>query len=291
MPFTALGGSAGTVTVGDVSLGLFPQALHPNVMAYVAGQSSIGYAMSINEIDAVNNLVWGMVGSGLWDKMQVIYPCIGNNAASFKWNLKNTSSFNITFLGSWTFASTGMKIASASRSNYGRTGYTPSTSGQVIGSAHASIYLRNFYLATSPLAESVFGCYGQFNQQGTLIGVSHYVANSSTMTCQNTTPTSSGVINLSGYSGGMLTVNRNTSGAYSVATLNGTEKSVNLGATSSNVGTLEMWVGMANIAGGTAIPQPQEIAFATIGLGLSRLDIESLYDIVQAFQTKLGRQV
>lgn len=289
---TIYGDGNGTRVIGDSASAIILQNLHPNVMAYVNAQSSVGYNMTTTEIDAVNNLVWKMVGNGLWDKMQVIYPCIGNatiGANAFKWNLKDTASFNITFLGSWTFASTGMQIASASRSNYGRTGYTPSVS-QTVGSAHASIYLRNFYVS-STLADGVFGCYGQFNGQGTLIGLSHYVANSATMTCQNSGPASSGTIALTGYTGGLLTVIRNTSASFSVSALNSGNIKTTLPATSSNVSTLEMWIGMSNISGGSLLPQPQEIGFASIGTGLTEVDIKNLYSIVQAFQTSLNRQV
>lgn len=292
MPLTAIGGAAGTVTIGNESTGFFPEVLHPDVQAYVGAQASVGYIMTVNEIDAVNNLVWAMVGSGIWDKMQVVYPCIGNattGANSFKWNLKNIASFNITFFGSWTFAQTGMQVATTSRSNYGRTGYTPSVN-QTLNSAHASIYLRNFYLS-STLAAGVFGSYGQFEGQGTLIGVSQYVANSANMTCQNAGPQLSGTINLTGKAGGLLTVTRNSTQAQSFSALNDGFITGAIGTSSANRTIREMWIGTDNISGGANLPQPQEIAFASIGLGLSRVDIRNFYAIVQAFQTKLGRQV
>jgi hypothetical protein len=288
MPLTALGGASGTVVIGDEATGFFPEVLHPNVQAYVGAQASVGYIMSVNEIDAVNNLVWAMVASGIWDKMEIVYPCIGNNANSFKWNLKDTTTFNITFLGSWVFASTGMQIAAANTANRGATGYTPSVN-QTLGSAHISVYIRNFY--TSGTTGGIFGAYAQFSGFGTLIGASTSLAGSADGWVQNSGSTS-GRVSLSGYSGGMLIASRTTSNVVAINTLNGGIASAAINAWSNSRVTLQVHIGCT--FGGTGslqICQPQEIAFASLGLGLTRIDIKNFYLIVQAFQTKLGRQV
>jgi hypothetical protein len=263
---------------------VFPQTLHPNVVAYIAAQASIGYAMTRTEIDAVNNLVWNMVGMDLWDKMQIIYPCIGNNAASFKWNLKDTTTFNITFAGSWVYASTGMQVAAANTANRGLTGYTPSVN-QTLGDAHISVYVRNFY--TAGTNGSIFGSYVSILGGGTMIGISSQVAGSTDGWCINIGG-SSGRISMSGYTGGMFTTSRLTASSYASNVLNNNARSTVLPATSGTRVTAEIWIGTAN---GAIACQPQEIAFATIGLGLNQRNIINLYNIVQSFQTALGRQV
>lgn len=284
MPFTTIY-DGGTRVIGDTSItGIVPQSIHPNVFAYIAAQNSVGYAMSRVEIDAVNNLVWGMVGSGLWDKMQVVYPCIGNNAASFKWNLKDTTTFNITFQGSWIYASTGMQIAAANLANRGLTGWFPNINGAV-GDVHISIYVRNF---ATTVTSSLFGSYYSLAGGGVMVG-GQVTANNINTWVQNA-GTISGTIPISGYSGGMLIGSRLTSTGVAISTLNGGIASSNLNTTTGVRNSQQVWIGNAQIISGVAAV-PQEIAFASLGLGLSRIDMRNFYTIVQAFQTKLGRQV
>lgn len=287
MPLTALGGTAGTVVIGDTTTTVFPQTLHPNVMAYVAAQSSIGYAMTRIEIDAVNNLVWGLVANDLWTKMQVIYPCIGNNAASFKWNLKDTTTFNLTFAGSWTYASTGMQVAAANIANRAGTGYTPSTH-QTLDNAHISVYVRNFY--TAGVTGSIFGSYYSLGGGGTAVGASNGIAGSADGWCINLGG-GSGRLSLSGYAGGMLTATRITASSVASNILNGGLRSTTLPATSGTRVAFEITIGSSASGASYVACEPQEIAFATIGLGLTQRDVINFYNIVQSFQTTLGRQV
>jgi hypothetical protein len=56
--------------------------------------------------------------------------------------------------------------------------------------------------------------------------------------------------------------------------------------------TYSMWWGALNVEGsGTGTWSPYEFAFATIGDGLTDTDATNLYNIVQRYQTSLGRQV
>lgn len=288
MPLTAIGGSTGTVVIGNEGTGFFPEVLHPNVQTYVGAQASVGYIMSVNEIDAVNNLVWSMVGTGIWDKMQIVYPCIGNSTTggnSFKWNLKDTSTFNITFQGSWTFASTGMQIAAANIANRGLTGYTPNIHS-IVGDAHISIYLRNFATGVTP---SVFGSYYNLEGGGLITGSQSPIGNINTWVQNAVSP--SGLVSISGFSGGMLIGSRLTSNSVAINTLNGGIRSASLNTGSGVRNSQQIWIGTGQIIGNSTSASPQEIAFASIGFGLTRPQISSFYNIVQAFQTKLGRQV
>ena len=291
MPLTALGGSAGTVVIGDTaSSSTIPQTLHPNASAYIAAQAGVGYAMSKVEIDAVNNLIWELVGNGLWSKMQVIYPCIGNATVggnAFKWNLKDTTTFNLTFAGSWTFASTGMQVAAANTANRAATGYNPSIN-QTLDDAHISIYVRNFY--TAGTTGSIFGAYNSFNGGGTSVGASNGVAGSADSWVINT-GSGSGRVSLAGYSGGFLMATRLTSANYAVQTLNGGVKRTNLPATSGTLVNAQINIGSTQVTGGFVACQPQEIAFASLGLGITAIEQKNFYTIVQAYQTALGRQV
>jgi hypothetical protein len=296
MPLTAIGGASGTVTIGNETTGFFPEVLHPNVQAYVGAQASVGYIMSVNEIDSVNNLVWAMIGSGLWDKMQVVYPCIGNSttgANSFKWNLKDISTKNLVFTGAWTFASTGMQVSTRSSAIFANTGYN-SLADQQFQNVHMGIYIRNFSTGSPNLGGAIAGYY-RSNSSGGVGGtmISPGAAlNTAYGWCQNL-GTTSGNLSTSGISGGLLTVTRSASIPNGLHTLNGLQRVGSALAAGGNteIFSINFYLGRANVVAATVTVDPQEFAFASIGRGFTRTDIQNYYSIVQGFQTKLGRQV
>jgi hypothetical protein len=295
MPLTTIY-DGGTRVVGSTSQPLLPQPLHPNVSAYIVAQASVGYIMTRVEVDAVNNLVWSMVGSGLWDKMQVVYPCIGNSttgANSFKWNLKDISTKNLVFTGAWTFASTGMQVSTRSSAIFANTGYN-SLTDQQFQNVHMGIYIRNFSTGSPNLGGAIAGYY-RSNTSGGVGGtmISPGAAlNTAYGWCQNL-GTSSGILSTSGISGGLLTVTRSASIPNGLHTLNGLQRVGGALAAGGNteIFSINFYLGRANVVAATVTVDPQEFAFASIGRGFTRTDIQNYYSIVQAFQTTLGRQV
>jgi len=276
MPLTALGGDAGTVVIGDTTTTVFPQTLHPSVNAYIAAQKSIGYVMTRTEIDAVNNYVLGLVGIGVWDKIQALYPCIGNNAASFKWNLKDTTAFNLVFTGTWVYASTGMRGNGAS-GTLANTTFNPAISS-TLGNVHISIYLRN----NAPSGNNyIMGNYSTtgfaFQLSATL--ANFYVNQASVNQISLTSPA---------WSGGMLIGSR-VSGV-SFALLNNSFKRVSpllTEAASFRSAVISLGGNTGQSQGGAL----SEIAMASIGRGLTQIEANAFYVLTQIYQTELGRQV
>jgi len=289
MPITALGGASGTVVIGDTTTAVFPQTLHPNVMAYVAAQVANGYSPSRTRIDALNNLVLGLVANGIWDKFQAIYPFLGGTtAAAQKWNIKDVqdtnAAFRLTFAGSWTFAETGVKTVTATTGNYARTYYTPSANA-TNNSGHLTAYIRNQFTGS--------GCVMGGTNTSIVSGVAFQVfastsTNGTTMQARN----SSDFLNFGTSAAGMYS--GNLSGASSQeAYYNGVLRGSNSSASSLLSSATAEIVLAARNTGGLSIDQPNnaEIAFAAIGASLSALEEKLLYQIVQAYQTALGRQV
>jgi hypothetical protein len=284
MPLTALGGTSGTVVIGDTTTTVFPQTLHPNVMAYIAAQAGIGYAMTRTEIDAVNNLVWGLIANDLWTKLQVIYPFIGSSLNAQKWNLKNTTTFNITFTGTGFTTSTanGLQKTVADAVSYGTTGYTPSVSASAFD-FHQSIYLGTTQ-ATSIVAP--IGAFSSPTKIGLLTGNGAGVF---------------GIQNISstGVSYNVLTT-RATNNGYVIGSrtaannimlfINGALIGSNTTtATSDILPTNQVGIGIST--SGISYPSTQALRFATIGTGLNEFESKNLSILVQSFQTALGRQV
>ena len=274
MPLTALGGTSGTVVIGDTTTAVFPQTLHPNVMAYVAAQRSIGYTMTRVEIDAVNNFVWGLVGINIWDKMQALYPCIGNNAASFKWNLKDTTTFALAFSGTWTYASTGMKGNGASTS-IANTNFNPATSSN-LNDLHFSLYIRNFTPSGNNYIMGNYSANGIAFQANAVF--SYIFVNQAT---QNQ-------INFGTWTGGMVTGSRTSAGSFAILN-NGFRKSTPLAAEAASFRNAVIWLGGNNPqTSGGAIA---EFAMVSIGRGLTEVEANLFYVLTQIYQTELGRQV
>jgi hypothetical protein len=77
--------------------------------------------------NAINQLVIDMKNANIWSKMTLIYPFVGGNSTSHKWNLKNPYSNQLGFAGGWTH--TAMGAESNGTNAYGN----PSISMGVLG--------------------------------------------------------------------------------------------------------------------------------------------------------------
>ncbi len=288
MPLTTIYGD-GTRVVGSLSGGLFPQPIHPDVSAYVANLIANGYTPSTARVSTLNNFVYTLIGNGIYDKCQVIYPVLGGTTASVhKWNLKNPAdtdaAFRLTFNGSWTFADTGMKTSAASVANYARTYYTPSAHA-TSNSGHLSVYIRNSYSGT--------GCIIGGSAGGATTSVAFQIFASTafsttTIQAQNTAQASAFGISAAG----MYMGNRSASNAQQ-AYYNGFQRSSSTAASSSLASATSMITMGCRNNGSFVMEHPtnSEIAFASIGQSLNAAQSRAFYLAVQAYQRGLGRQV
>jgi hypothetical protein len=251
-------------------------------MAYIAAQAGIGYAMTRTEINAVNNLVWGLVGMGLWDKINLIYPFIGSSLNAQKWNLKDVSSYNITFTGAgWTTStSNGLQKTVADAVSYGSIAYNVRTLLSNT-SYHISCYVGTSQVAT---AATPFGSYASVVGQvfriysnTALFGVQFGGA-----TGVNVSLTTTGT---TGYIIGTRTAINAT--AMYIAGKPSLRDTTTASATTLPNANIDVGVNSS----GTSYPSTQAMRMATVGSSLTDNDAKNLNIIVQSFQTALGRQV
>ena len=276
MPLTALGGSTGTVVIGDTTTTLFPQTLHPQVMNYISRLSAAGYSPSITEINAVNNLILGMVANGIYAKCDLIYPVLGTSTATVGFDLKNT--FNATFSGSWTVASTGMRPTTASTANRADTGWNPFTHGNGTND-HLSAYFRT----SSTAANIPIGCGDNVN----FFQMNAVAPSTSNMIINNTV---SGVMTMSLSTAAGYWIGSRTASNVSRAYVNGIQR----GSTSNTAATrpnVPVFLGTRRNGAGYDFPSTIEMAYISIGDGLSLDEVRTYNTLVQAYQTSLGRQV
>jgi len=291
MPLTALGGDTGTLVIGEnVSTGVYPQTLHPSIAPYQAALASASYVMTRTEINAVNNLVWGMEGAGLWSKMKAVYLFIGGSAATHKFNFKNPldtdAAFRLTFTGGWVHSSTGAKGngTTAWANTYLTPGVTLSAT-----SGHLAYYSRTQAIETNAIE---IGSQNATTTITALVCVRSSISASSFRygASGNTNAIFNGTVSTGLFIGSQLGSAIGDRNIYH----NGKRGTIPTTLTAS---TLPATAPLSlngfndnNLASRTNL-STKECAYASIGDGLSPGDARNLYVIVQAFQTALGRQV
>jgi hypothetical protein len=248
-------------------------------MAFIAAQASVGYAMTRTEIDALNNLVWGLVGNNLLTKMNALYPFIGSTAATHKFNLIDPrdadAAYRLSFLGGgWTHSANG--ATPNGTTSYANTFYALNS----LTSGHLSVYSRSNTdglfqdIGSSNIGVSIYNgivakltnlYFGGINQSANL---SATVANSTGLFL--TSRTSNVQLNL--YKQGILVASSSA-----------------LNSTSANGNNL--FIGALNTAGTPTRFSNRQYSLASFGDGLTQIESIQFYNIVQAFQTNLGRQV
>jgi hypothetical protein len=232
----------------------------------------------ITTIYAVNDLVISMKADGTWTKMKAIYPFVGGTATTHKFNLKDPrdldDAFRLTFFGGWTHSSNG--VLPNGTNAYADTFLTPSTS-LTLNSTHISIYSRvNIANAGSDIGSS------NINFANGLYISPRFTDN------RSYTRINGGSIEYSGANSLGYFVGTRTSSTLSKLFLNNTLKTS--GGLSNGLNDFSLNIGALNNAGVRTFSNRQ-LAFSTIGDGLTDTEASNLYTRVQAFQTTLNRQV
>jgi hypothetical protein len=118
----------GNTLINDIFLGSqrmddvlqINQGLDQNVRNFALA-ANISDSTIINSLDT---LVSELKSNNLWNKFYALYPLVGGTADSCKWNLISTASFTVNYTGSFNFTSTGLS-GSGITSNINTT-FTPS---------------------------------------------------------------------------------------------------------------------------------------------------------------------
>jgi hypothetical protein len=291
MPFTTIyGGSPSTRVIGDGTA--IEQALHPTVMNYIAEMRSPtggNYAMSVNEIEAVNNMVQAMVANGIWSKMRAVYPVIGGTAAAHKYNLVDPrdadAAFRLSFLGGgWTHNSNGMTPNGTT--SYANTFLNPSTT-LTLNNTHLAYYTSTSTVANNQRDIAVF-----INGENPVLSIG---TNTNLVVSDSYNAPANRLTATMNNGSGLVSGSRTSSTSHK-AFLNGIQLGNTDTASTSgqSLPNAPLYIGCANITGagsGTSAFSNKNYRFISIGDGLTDAEARAFYQIVQTFQTKLGRQV
>jgi hypothetical protein len=244
---------------------------------------------NLTQINAVNNLVIGLKSASLWTKMNAIYPFVGGTATTHKFNLKNpldtNAAFRLFFSGGWTHSANGAK---GSTNGWADTFLSPSTHLSLT-SGHISYYSR---LQVQQTGDNVMGsATGAGSENIITMSVSRTTTNTSTGTYTSQSAGSfTTLVNASTL--GLYTTTRTGLAASTLKLFR--NATVGSAATANGVGilpTTTMAINCLNYAAGQTAYSSKEVAFVSIGSGLSDTDVSNLYTIVQAYQTALSRNV
>jgi hypothetical protein len=229
--------------------------------------------------DAIIVLVQDLKDYSIWSKMKAIYPFVGGTATTHKFNLVNPldfdSAFRLTFNGGWTHSSNG--ALPNGTNGYADTFLTPSTSLN-LNSTHISFYSRtNVANMGSDLGSANINF-----ANGLYISPRWTDGNSySRINGNNIQYVSAGSL-------GYFVGTRTSSSVARIFQNNTLRANDTLSSTALNNFTLN--IGALN-NGGTRNFSNRQIAFATIGDGLTNTEASNLYTAVQKFQTTLARQL
>jgi hypothetical protein len=232
---------------------------------------------------AINTLVVNLKTYGIWTKMKALYPFVGGTATTHKWNLKDPrdldAAFRLVFYGGITHNANG--ISGNSTNGYADTFLTESTSLNIT-SKHISMYQRNVLPSFSNTSMGISDAVSPTNATRFYLNFNN--ANFSCIGQQQT--------NLAAVvtpQRGMFILSKITTGQFKYFQNNLTP-TIKSGGTDSNINRSFSLLAVNN---GSSIAEfsNANLAFASIGDGLTDTEAANFYTAVQAYQTTLSRNV
>lgn len=228
---------------------------------------------------AIIDLVSQLKGVGLWERMYAIYPFVGGNANSHKYNLKNPqdtdAAFRLTFFGNWTQNSNG--ITGNGTDTYAQTYLSPqafsmSLNGSIGVYSRTNVQNSGYDMGAYDIGTNQLGLISRFVDGKFYAGMP--IDGVNTATNNNSlglfTACQTNGFNVTGYKNSTQLVNNSDGFTTSIS------NPIYIGATYGGI---------------AASSSTRNYAFAFIGNSLTASQVTAYYTIIQTFQTSLGRQV
>jgi hypothetical protein len=228
---------------------------------------------------AINTLVVDLKGYGIWTKMKAIYPFVGGTASTHKWNLKDpqdtNAAFRLVFSGGWTHSSTGALPN-------GTNGYANTNLNENTIMTLDNIHITHYSRTNNTKNVCDIGLWNVSNS-GT-----HSIVNSSGISAIRNTNLAATFTGPSS-SAGFFINSRILSNQHKFYVNNALFITINTASVSKV--SLNYFLGARNNNGAAVLYSNRELAFASIGDGLTDTEAANFYTAVQAYQTTLNRQV
>ena len=244
--------------------------------AYTARTTAFATATGITDVTilgALNTFDLGLISNSLDTKMKAVYPFVGTTSTTQKYNFMDARdldvAFRLQFFGGGTFSSNG--YTGNGTNAYANTFLNPSTQLNAV-SSHFSYYDRTSSIDTGILVGGggILDLFLQ-NSAGTVY------ANMSNGAYMQQSVASNAKFYM---------VNRNAY-SYQETRTNGSVLTSN----TSNSNTLPNFNILLNSYTPTSLFSIANSAFASIGDGMTNSEATTFYNLVQAMQTSLSRNV
>jgi hypothetical protein len=231
---------------------------------------------------AVNQLVVDLKADGIWSKMKAIYPFVGGTSSTHKFNLKNPldtdAAFRLVFNGGWTHSASGaqpngtngfadtylipnttLSVHNYSFSAYSRTNVSDGNRTVMGGGTGYTPMMALKIFNPTAFEAPNFGASAPSYTETTGLGLFSGVRTA--------------INNAKVYRNGVLKVTNTTS------------------ATSTNLPIFKIVIGAFNQGGAIESYSNKQLAFVSIGDGLTDTDAANFYTSVNNFQVALSRNV
>lgn len=231
---------------------------------------------------AVNNMVLALKSDGLWSEMLCIYPFVGGAATPHRYNLVNPANYLITFNGGVTHNANGVIYDGGS--GYGDTGFTIANFAALNNMSYG-VYIRD--IKTSGLGNADIGVYSPSGlQRSALYAASGFFYPNDVYIPQ--------WINTDGQPIGFIAASINSTAPNDTkAYKNGVQVSMGTTTNIYPASNATPWY-MGAVNNNSNVPTdfgPRNHALVYFSNKLSGAQMLSFYNIVQAYQTALSRQV
>jgi hypothetical protein len=234
---------------------------------------------------AIQQLVIDLKFYSIWSKCKAIYPFVGGSASAHKFNLKDPQdtdgAFRLTFYGGWTHSSNGGLPNGTT--GYADTFLTLSNAG-AFNNIHLSYYSRTNTAVSSGFRVEI----GRGNSAGGTYANLYLRLDSGNTFGGDMGSRAVSSTNTNSACFGLISSTSSTSlKLYKNGSLITTNTNTQTNTATNNI----IYVGAQTFLGNAINYTDRQCAFASIGDGLSDSESLNFYNIVQRFQTTLGRQV
>jgi hypothetical protein len=236
-------------------------------------------------ISALNAMDTSLISAGLLPagtgagKIKALYPIVGGTAATHKFNFVNPldtdAAFRLVFFGGWTHSANGALPNGTNA--YADTFLNPN--------ADLPANNNGFYVYSRTNNTSV-SLQGNFDGNGLIISIRGGANTFISSGAFGRVGQDFSDANSFGFYGGCR-----TSASIFKTYKNGVVKSTQNEVGFSTLPSLKMFIGGVNSSGVAAFFDNRQNAFGVFSEGLNDSENTNFYNLVQAFQTALGRQV
>lgn len=242
--------------------------------------TTAGGTLTTTEKNAVNTFVVSMKSNSLWSLMKVIYPMVGSSSAACSQNLRS-NIFTGTFNAGWTFSSTGVignGTSSFLNTNFNNQSNWTSTSNASMGFVSSTNQTGGTIcdmgvggnLLSGSNSSTIYSSYsGTFYSGMNCTSVAPGAINSSTIGFFVTTRLSS--TQYSSYKRGSSIINITNTDA--------------IGTNPNN----SIYLSAGNQPPNAALFAAKRYNFCFMGDGLTQVQVDTFYSIIQTLNTTLGR--